>query len=65
MHAARARARHPPPYTDVAEKFGDLEEVAEQCNMGEVSYHLHKAKLAWVHECGARKTKQTSMADFL
>ena len=26
--------------------------------MGEVSYHLHKAKLAWVHEYGARKTKQ-------
>ena len=54
-----------PPYTKVASQFGDLEGEAEKCNMAEVSYHLRKAKLAWMRELGWRKTKQTIMADFL
>ena len=55
-----------PPYTKkVASQFGDLEGEAEKCNMAEVSYHLRKAKLAWMREFGWRKTKQTIMADFL
>ena len=55
----------PPPYTKVASQFGDLEGEAEKCNMAEVSYHLRKAKLAWMREFGLRKRKQTIMADFL
>ena len=54
----------PPPYTKVASQFGDFEGEAEKCNMAEVSYHLRKAKLAWMREFGWRKTKQTIMADF-
>ncbi|CAM9727579.1 unnamed protein product, partial [Pylaiella littoralis] len=30
----------PPPYTNVAQQFGDLEGEAGRCNMTEVSYHL-------------------------
>ena len=55
----------PPPYTKVASQFGDLEGEAEKCNMAEVSYHLRKAKMAWMREFGLRKRKQTIMADFL
>ena len=55
----------PPPYTKVASQFGDLEGEADKCNMAEVSYHLRKAKLAWMREFGLRKRKQTIMADFL
>ena len=47
----------PPPYTKVASQFGDLEGEAEKCNMAEVSYHLRKAKLAWMREYGLRKRK--------
>ena len=42
------RRPRPAPYTDVAEHFGRLEEVAERCRMTEASYHLRKAKLAWM-----------------
>ena len=33
--------------------------------MSEVSYDLHKAKLAWMSAYGSRETKQTCMRDFL
>ena len=55
----------PPPYMDVARQFGDLEEITERCSMTGVSYHLRKAKLAWMSEAGSKKTKQTCMADFM
>ena len=55
----------PPPYTDVARQFGDLEGIAERCSMAGLSYHLRKAKLAWMSEAGSKKTKQTCMADFM
>ena len=42
----------PPPYTDVARQFGELEGIAERCNMAGVSYHLRRAKLAWMSEVG-------------
>ena len=45
----------PPPYTDVARQFGDLEGIAERCSMAGVSYHLRKAKLAWMSEAGSKK----------
>ncbi|CAM9705149.1 unnamed protein product, partial [Ascophyllum nodosum] len=54
-----------PPYTDVARQFGDLEGIAERCSMAGVSYHLRRAKLAWMSEAGSKKTKQTCMADFV
>ena len=49
-----------PPYTDVAEHFGGLAEVAERCRMTEISYLLRKAKLARMGEVEPRKTKQTA-----
>ena len=55
----------PPPYTDVARQFGDLEEKAERCSMAGVSRHLRRVKLAWMSEAGSKKTKQTCMADFM
>ena len=51
----------PPPYTGVARQFGDLEGIAERCSMAGLSYHLRKAKLAWMGEAGSNKTKQTCM----
>ena len=42
----------PPPYTDAARQFGDLEGIVERCSMAGVSYHLRKAKLAWMSEAG-------------
>ena len=45
----------PPPYASVADDLGKLEEVAERCHMPTVSYHLRKAKLAWMAEYGSRK----------
>ena len=65
MHAARTLSPRPPPYTDVARQFGDLEGIAERCSMAGVSYHLREAKLAWMSEAGSKKTKQTCMADFM
>ena len=59
------RLPRPPPNSDVAEYFGGLEEVAERCRMTEVSYHIRKAKLAWMGEVGSRKTKQTCIAEFV
>ena len=55
----------PPPYTDVARQFWDLEGIAERCSMAGLSYHLRKAKLAWMSEAGSKKTEQTCMADFM
>ena len=55
----------PPPYTDVARQFGYLEGIAERCSMAGVSYHLRRAKLAWMSEAGSKKTKQTFMEDFV
>ena len=44
-----------------AEHFCELEDTAETCGMSEVSYHLRKAKLAWMSAYGSRETKQTCM----
>ena len=55
----------PKPYADVATQIGDLEEEAERCSMNEVTYHLRKEKLAWMHELGSKKTKKTRMREFL
>ena len=51
----------PPPYGGVAEHFCELEDTAEKCGMSEVSYHLRKAKLAWMSAFGERENKQTCM----
>ena len=55
----------PPPYTDVARQFRDLEGIAERCSMAGVSYHLRRVKLAWMSEAVSKKTKQTCVADFV
>ena len=58
-------AAPPPPYGGVAEHFCELEDTAEKCGMSEVSYHLRKAKLAWMSAFGERETKQTCMRDYM
>ena len=63
--SAAAAAPAPPPYANVANHFGELEDTAEKCRMSEVSFHLRKAKLAWMSAYGSRETKQTCMSDFL
>ena len=60
-----AAAPPPPPYGGVAEHFCELEDTAEKCGMSEVSYHLHKAKLAWMSAFGERETKKTCMRDYM
>ena len=60
-----AAAPPPPAYSGVAEHFCELEDNAETCGMSEVSYHLRKAKLAWMSAYGSKETKQTCMRDFL
>ena len=54
-----------PPYGGVAQHFCELEDTAEKCGMSEVSYHLRKAKLAWMSAFGERETKQTCMRDYM
>ena len=49
----------------VAEHFCELDDTAEKCGMSEVSYHLRKAKLAWMSAFGGRETKQTCMRDIV
>lgn len=63
--AAAASPPPPPPYANVAEHFCELEDIAEKCDMSEASYHLRKAKLAWMSAHGLRATKQTCMRAFL
>ena len=59
-HTAAADRLH-----TAAEHLCELEDTAETCGMSEVSYHLRKAKLAWMIAHGSRETKQTCMRDFL
>lgn len=56
-----AAVLRPPPYVDVADHFCELEDVAEKCDMPDVSYHLSKVKLAWISNHGSREAKQTCM----
>ena len=60
-----AAAPPPPAHSGVAEHFCEHEDTAETCGMSEASYHLRKAKLAWMSAYGSRETKQTCMRDFL
>lgn len=43
----------PPPYTDVAESFGALEDAASASAMHDVLFYLRKAKLAWMSARGS------------
>lgn len=47
----------PPPYTDVAESFGALEDAASASAMHDVSFYLRKAKLAWMRARSKTGTK--------
>lgn len=55
----------PPPYTEIASKFGELEGKAERWNMVEVSYDLRKAELPSMRDVVLKETKETCMVDFL
>ena len=54
----------PAPYAEVAEMFGDLEARAETSDMQDVSYHLRKAKMAWMRAYGSTKARQGNIRDF-
>ena len=56
----RVLSPRPPPYTDVARQFGDLERIAERCSMAGVSYNLRRARLAWRSEARSKLAWQTS-----
>lgn len=63
--AQQSSAAAAPPYARVSDHFSELEGIAEKCSMSEVSYHLRKAKLAWMSAHGSRAAKQTIMQDYL
>jgi hypothetical protein len=44
--------------------FGDLEARAETSDMQDVSYHLRKAKMAWMRAYGSTKARQGDIRDF-
>lgn len=62
--SSRAAVPPPPPYTAVAKHFCELEDIAERCGMLGVSYHLRKAKLAWISSYQSRETTQTCIREF-
>ena len=55
----------PAPLSDVAADFGRIEAVAQRGQMTEVLHLLRRAKLAWMRGAGSRKTKQSSIEEFL
>lgn len=54
----------PAPYAEVADMFGDLEARAETSAMQDVSFHLRKAKMAWMSAYESRKARQGDIRDF-
>ncbi|CAM9284060.1 unnamed protein product [Discosporangium mesarthrocarpum] len=54
----------PPPYSQVADKFGDLEADASRCGMDEVGCHLLKDRMAWTSIHSKRKSRQGDIRDF-
>ena len=48
----------PPPYAEVAEEFSTLEANARSSGMEDVSFHLEKARMAWIRAHASSKKGQ-------
>ena len=53
----------PPPYAEVAEEYSTLEAKARSSGMEEVSFHLEKARMAWIRAC-SKKGQQQDIRSF-
>lgn len=54
----------PPPFLTLADKIRDLEETVAQCRIQDVSYHVGKAKLAWLGAVVYQNAKQAGIGFF-
>ena len=55
----------PPPYAEVAEEFSTLEAKATSSGMEDVSFHLEKARMAWIRaHASSKKGQQQDIRSF-
>lgn len=55
----------PPPYAEVAEEFSTLEAKARSSGMEDVSFHLEKARMAWIRaHASSKKGQQQDIRSF-
>ena len=55
----------PPPYTEVEEEFSTLEAKARSSGMEDVSFHLEKARTAWIRaHASSKKGQQQNIRSF-
>ena len=55
----------PPPYSDLSEFFGPLEDVAQSAGNSEAGYYLRKAKMSFLAAQAAKPTRQVDIRAFL
>ena len=56
----------PPPYTEVEEEFSTLEAKARSSGMEDVSFHLEKARMAWIRaHASSKKSRQQDIRSSL
>ena len=55
----------PTPYAEVAEEFSALEAKARSSGMDDVSFHLEKARMAWIRaHASSKKGQQQDIRSF-
>ena len=55
----------PPPYAEVAEEFSTLGAKARSSGMEDVSFHLEKARMAWIRaHASSKKGQQQDIRSF-
>ena len=55
----------PPPYSDLSEFFGPLEDVAQSTGNSEAGYCLRKAKMSFLAAHAAKPTRQADIRAFV
>ena len=55
----------PPPYSDLSELFGPLEDVAQSAGNSEAGYYLCKAKMSFLAAHAAKPTRQADIRAFV
>ena len=55
------RSMMPPPHSDISSLFGQLEQYAESCDIGNAAFHLPKAKMSFLAAYASRPAKQTDI----
>ena len=55
----------PPPYSDLSEFFGPLEDVAQSAGNSEAGYYLRKAKMSFLAAHAAKPTRQADIRAFV